>query len=88
MAECNVTVKNEVSCNRPRDGFDGDPGWKLCFQECTYNYGDGIGPQYGYRFIWRRPDGKLQAGRAQARIPAMTDISELTKKAAEAGWLR
>ena len=40
----------------------------------------------GFRFIWRRPDGHLQAARGQARIPQRQDLEKLTKKAEEAGW--
>ncbi|QLE62808.1 hypothetical protein LROSL1_p50001 (plasmid) [Furfurilactobacillus rossiae] len=40
----------------------------------------------GFRFIWRRPDGHLQAARGQARIPQRQDLEKLTKKAEDAGW--
>ena len=36
--------------------------WTLCFQKVTYHYDDGS-TQDGFRFIWRRPDGSLQAAR-------------------------
>jgi len=75
----NVSVIKEVT-----NGVIGD--WHLCFQWCQYNYDDGSN-QSGYRFIWRRPDGTLQAARGQARIPSLTDINELTFLAAKAGWL-
>lgn len=60
-------------------------GWQLCFQWCTYNYDDGT-TQDGYRFIWRRPNGNLQAGRAQARIPDAEQLFDLLRKAKAAGW--
>lgn len=60
--------------------------WNLCFQWCKYKYEDGS-YEYGYRFIWRRPDGSLQAARGQARIPSFADMNELIEKAAEDGWL-
>ena len=41
--------------------------WTLYFQKVTYHYDDGS-TQDGFRFIWRRPDGSLQAARGQARI--------------------
>ena len=36
--------------------------WNLCFQQVTYHYDDGS-TQDGFRFIWRRLDGSLQAAR-------------------------
>jgi len=71
-------IKEEVAL-----GKDGD--WKLCFQWGIYNYDDG-GSETGYRFIWRRPDGSLQAARGQARIPSAADMFELIQKATTAGW--
>ena len=40
----------------------------------------------GYRFIWYRPDGSLQAARGQARLPSIRLIKELTKRAESEGW--
>jgi hypothetical protein len=40
----------------------------------------------GYRYIWRRPDGSLQAARGQARIPSIKVARQLMKEAEEAGW--
>ncbi|HBP63265.1 MAG TPA: hypothetical protein DD730_03110 [Desulfosporosinus sp.] len=78
MAQARVVVLNEVK--------KGDPGnWNLCFQWCRYEYGDG-NEELGYRFIWRRPNGNLQAARGQARIPSVVDILELGAKAIKSGW--
>lgn len=74
-----VKILNEVT-----NGVPGD--WRLCFQWCEYIYDDGS-TENGYRFIWRRPDGSLQAARGQARIPSLKDINELTYLAAKDGWL-
>jgi hypothetical protein len=61
------------------------PGdWQLCFQWCLYALDDG--PQHGYRFIWRRPDGDLQAARGQARIPSIAEAKALMDKAIAEGW--
>lgn len=60
--------------------------WSLCFQLCEYYYDDGSS-ETGYRFIWRRPDGSLQAARGQARLPNLQSIHELMALAAKAGWL-
>lgn len=60
-------------------------GWRLCFQWCKYNYDD-ESHHFGYRFIWRRPNGNLQPGRAQARIPSLAEIERLTSRAREEGW--
>jgi hypothetical protein len=61
------------------------PGdWQLWFQWCRYELDDGI--QYGYRFIWRRPDGALQAARGQARLPGIEAAKALMDKATAEGW--
>lgn len=62
-----------------------ESGWTLCFQWCHYNYSNGS-QQRGYRFIWKRKDGTLQAARGQARLPNMELIMELVEKAKKAGW--
>lgn len=61
------------------NGGQGD--WRLCFRWCEYHY-DNSESEKGYRFIWRRPDGSLQAARGQARIPSFKDLSKLTFLAA------
>lgn len=71
-------IKEEVGIGEERD-------WKLCFQWGTYHYDDDE-QENGYRFIWRRPDGSLQAARGQARIPSAATMFELIQKATEAGW--
>lgn len=43
MSQTNVEIHNEVKLGKDND-------WILCFQYCTYKYGDG-GTQNGYRFI-------------------------------------
>ena len=78
MAQTRVVVINEA-----KKGTDG--GWVLCFQFCRYEYGNGT-EDNGYRFIWRRPDGSLQAARGQARIPSIADINEFTAIALRNGW--
>ena len=59
--------------------------WTLCLQYGTYVYEKGK-PQEGFRFIWRRPDGRLQPARGQARIPRLANAQELISKALAAGW--
>ncbi|CEK33592.1 hypothetical protein UMC2_08421 [[Clostridium] sordellii] len=78
MANTNVEIINEVTNGRKGE-------WSLYFQYCKYNYADGK-TQKGYRFIWRTPEGKLQAARGQARIPSVAEILNLTSQAMEAGW--
>lgn len=82
MAATRITVFEEVQLPKGED----DQKWVLCFQWGRYDYGDGAEAQRGYRFIWRRPDGSLQAARGQARIPSLDDIRILTNMATEAGW--
>jgi len=68
-----------------RQGEQGD--WNLCFQWCQFNYDDGTS-QRGYRFIWRRENGNLQAARGQARIPDAATLENLIQRATEEGWYR
>jgi hypothetical protein len=73
-----IQIHKEVS-----NGEAGD--WRLCFQCCTYHYDNG-NIENGYRFIWRRPNGNLQAARGQARIDSPEDLEELLNLARNAGW--
>lgn len=73
-----IQVLEEVST-------DMSEGWKLCFQWCRYIYDNGA-LQSGYRFIWRRPDGSLQAARGQARIPSVKLMQNLVAEAVADGW--
>ncbi len=61
--------------------------WTLYFQKVTYHYDDGS-TQDGFRFIWRRPDGSLQAARGQARIESYEQIMALINQAKERGSLK
>lgn len=75
-----VRIVKEVPHNYNTDD------WTLCFQWCKYIYDEGY-YEYGYRFIWRRPDKSLQPARGQARIPSLSNIEELMKLAKQEGWL-
>ena len=75
-----VKIYDEVA-----DGTVGQGHWCLCFQRCTYHYDDGTTDK-GFRFIWRRPNGTLQAARGQARIPDAQSLQRLTSAARSAGW--
>jgi len=59
--------------------------WTLAFQWCLYVYDDGTS-ENGYRFIWRRPGGNLQAARGQARIPSIQHAEALMQVAKDEGW--
>jgi hypothetical protein len=65
--------------------LDMGSGWKVCLQWCRYVYNNGA-LESGYRFIWRRPDGSLQAARGQARLPSMTLVRQLISQAEADGW--
>ena len=54
MANARVQIIHEVTADGPE--------WKLCLQWCRY-FHDGGDLEEGYRFMWRRPDGSLQAAR-------------------------
>ena len=62
-------------------------GWTLYFQKGTWHLDDGT-TEEGYRFIYRRPDGRLQAARGQARIPDAATLQSLVDKAKAAGWYK
>jgi hypothetical protein len=59
--------------------------WQLFYQWCRFDLDDD-GILYGYRFIWRRPDGTLQAARGQARIPNAAIAKALIDNAVIEGW--
>jgi len=77
-AAARVQVIREAARGNPND-------WRLCLQWCRYVY-DGGNMQEGYRFMWRRPDGSLQAARGQARIPSIAIALELLQQAQQEGW--
>ena len=78
-----VQIRNEVKLSTLRN--EASPEWDLCFQLCRYIYDDD-GMDEGYRFIWRRPNGNLQAARGQARIPSIKIMNELANRAIKEGW--
>ncbi len=75
----NFEIKKEVT------NYDDPNDWRLYFQWGTYHYEDGESED-GFRFIWRYPEGKLQAARGQARIPSKQDLFELLALASKEGW--
>ncbi len=78
MPQTRVHIFNSVT--------DGEPGqYRLCFQRCRYFFADGD-PEDGFRFIWQRDDGTLQAARGQARIPSIQHAQKLIQMAQDAGW--
>lgn len=64
------------------DHPEGD--YRLCFQWGRLIHDD-KSVQTGYRFIWRRPNGSIQA-RGPARIPSLKDIDVLVSLARQQGW--
>lgn len=76
-------AKVKVIHQTPRDHEFGR--WQLCLQWCEYQYGEDDS-QCGYRFIWRQPNGNLQAARGQARIPSLGEANRLIAVAMSEGW--
>lgn len=74
-----VEVLNEV----PRR-TEMDDDWTLHFQKVVYHYENGTSED-GFRFIWRRPNGSLQAARGQARIPGRQELLDLVNQAEKEG---
>ncbi|MBQ1209838.1 MAG: hypothetical protein IIX64_05160 [Bacteroidales bacterium] len=62
-----------------------ESGWTLHFQKVVY-YLDNGDVHKGFRFIWRRPNGTLQAARGQARIPSLQELESLVAQAKSAGF--
>lgn len=86
LGEVSIMADNQARVkvlNEARKGSD--DGWQLCYQWCRYEYGDGS-EEEGFRFIWKREDGTLQAARGQARIPSTADALELIQCAMRSGW--
>lgn len=81
MARTYVKIINE--CKRFYKDKEGEK--VLCFQYCQYNFAGGE-TYDGYRFIWRKPDGKLQAARGQAMIPSIEVMHSMINEASSKGW--
>lgn len=77
----NATVKIEAEVPRRSPSED---DWTLHFQKVVYHYDDGTSEK-GFRFIWRRPNGYLQAARGQARIPGRQELLDLIDQADKEG---
>ena len=80
MSKAHVQILNEVP-----QRLETDDWWTLHFQKVIYHYEDGE-TEEGFRFIWRRPDGSLQAARGQARIPGRKELSDLIDQAEKEGF--
>ncbi|PFF33973.1 hypothetical protein CN327_12100 [Bacillus cereus] len=76
-----MQVINEIAYDENAIGT----AWVLCLQWCRFIYNDGT-MQMGFRFIWRREAGTLQAARGQARIPDLDMAATLMQKAKDLGW--
>jgi hypothetical protein len=74
-----VRIHHEVMTGKPTT-------WRLCFQWVSYHHETERPVEFGYRFIWRKPNGNLQGARGQARIPSGADLMRLIAKASRAGW--
>ena len=79
MLAARIQILREV----PRR-LETDDDWTLHLQKVIYHYEDGSFDK-GFRFIWRRPDGSLQAARGQARIPGEEELLSLYHQAKEEG---
>lgn len=77
--KCDFKVLNEAQSD-----WISATGWHLLLQWGIYKYSDKT-EGFGYRFIYRRPDGKLQS-RGQARIPSLRDAQALMDRAHTEGW--
>lgn len=80
IMQTRVAIRDEI---RQQDARNGQ--WCLSFQKVRYIYSDGSFED-GYRFIWYRPDGSLQAARGQARIPSLPEALWFIQQGVERGW--
>jgi hypothetical protein len=67
--------------------------WHLCFQKAVWVFGEEDASvhspgdvEQGYRFIYRRDDGSLQAARGQALISDLDQAEALIKLGRKKGW--
>ena len=79
MSTAKVQIEAEVPTRTPQED-----DWTRHFQKVIYHYEDGQSEK-GFRFIWRRPDGSLQAARGQARIPGRKELEDLVALAEQEG---
>lgn len=80
-----VEVLHEVHREICDVAHEEDKGFELYFEECVYHYSSGI-TEHGYRFIRRKPNGRMQSARGQACIPTIKMIHELLQDAENEGW--
>jgi hypothetical protein len=80
IIQTRVVIREEI---RQPEACDGQ--WCLASQKVRYIYADGS-LEDGYRFIWYRPDGSLQAARGQARIPSLAEALWFLQQSVERGW--
>jgi hypothetical protein len=73
-----VQILNEIDPGPPNE-------WRVCFHRVRYIFADGDLAE-GYRFMWRLPNGNLQAARGQARIPSLRMARYLMTQAEKEGW--
>src|SRR5438046_5743881 len=69
-----VKVADEIR-TEPRSN-----NWALAFENVTYVYTDRADPQKGFRFIWCRLDGSLQAARGQASAKSKPHLRKWVAK--------
>lgn len=65
--------------------YEKDQGFELYLQKGVFHYPSGI-TEIGYRFIRRKPNGKLQLALNQACIPSLSMARELIDEAQKVGW--
>ncbi len=79
-------ILNEVKRSEiTSENFNREQDWDLCLHEGIYKY-DNQTSEYGFRFIYRRPGGNIQAARGGARIPSLEVADQLIAEARRRGW--
>jgi hypothetical protein len=84
MPPCNVAKEQAMNIKVAYEVWSDTVGAQLGLQWCQYPFPSGA--QYGYRFIWRDDQGRLQPDRGQAIIPTAALMFELIQKATAEGW--
>jgi hypothetical protein len=74
-----VQVINSVELVEPKTKH------RLALEWCKYIHSP-KDSRFGYRFIWKTPEGKRLAHRGQAMIPSRKIMDKLWDMAEQAGW--
>ena len=79
MGKNRIEISHEACPNR------GKNEWALSLQWCRFVYEE-YPAEFGYRFMWRRPNDNLAAYRGGCRIDSINEMLQLIEIAKKEGW--